>query len=56
MSKKHYQILADAIKRATDLGDPNLIHKDQLITLLAGKLKEDNPNFDGYRFAEACSS
>ena len=53
MTKKHYKILAEAIRKATDTNGA-IIHKDQLISELVQRLKEDNPNFDGFRFIEAC--
>lgn len=55
LSRKYYKLLAHVIKSATDLGDPNTLHKDQLLSQLVVALKEDNPAFDGFKFIEACN-
>ena len=55
MTRKHYQIIAEAIRLSTDLGQPHLVHKDQLTSELICKLRADNPRFDGFKFLEACN-
>jgi hypothetical protein len=54
MTKKHCIILAMAIARATD-SNGHIIHKDQLLSLLTEALRNDNPQFDGFRFINACN-
>ena len=53
MTKKDYIMFAEVIKLATDSNGQD-IKKEQLLSLLVCKLKEDNPRFDGVRFFDAC--
>ena len=54
MTKKDYQLIAEAISLATDGGLKHLVNKDQLISQLIPAFKKDNANFDGFRFSDAC--
>jgi hypothetical protein len=54
MTRKHYELIAEAISLSTDIGLNHLVNKDQLITALIPAFKRDNPNFDGFKFSDAC--
>lgn len=54
MTKKHYELIAEAISLATDCGLKHLVNKDQLITQLIPAFKRDDPLFDGFKFHDAC--
>lgn len=55
MTKRHYKLLAEAIKISTDIKETHLIHKEQLLMCLIPLLKEDNKNFEGIKFIKACT-
>jgi len=54
MTRKHYELIAEAISLSTDIDLNHLVNKDQLITQLIPVFKRDNPAFDGFIFIEAC--
>ena len=54
MTRKHYELIAEAISLATDMGLNHLVNKDQLMSQLIPAFKRDNPNFDGFKFFDAC--
>jgi hypothetical protein len=54
MTRKHYELIAEAINNATDLGLKHLVNKDQLITSLIPAFKRDNPKFNGFKFSDTC--
>lgn len=54
MQRKHYELIAEAISLSTDIGLKHLVNKDQLTTQLIPAFKRDNPNFDGFKFLDAC--
>lgn len=50
MTKKDYQLIADAVRQMFSLGDNHLYVAD----MLAVKLAQDNPKFDRDKFLTAC--
>lgn len=54
MSRKDYIAIAEAIRINTDSKEKDYLHKDMFISSLVTYLRLDNPNFDAYRFIEAC--
>lgn len=60
MTKKDYQLIAEAIKRtAWDVDEIDRPAKDKKLKAVSGelasKLEKDNPRFDRVRFFEACT-
>lgn len=54
MTKKHYIMLAEAIRLNTDSANKDYLHINSFVTDLVQELKKDNPAFDGYKFIDAC--
>lgn len=48
LTRKYYTMIANAIKTSND--------KQELIDNLCREFKQDNSNFDSYRFENACKN
>ena len=57
-SKKHYEVIADAIaivQEGISIGTmSNDCAIDEIIGVLQWRFKQDNPKFDEVKFAKAC--
>ena len=55
MTKKDYVKIAKIIKDSTKYGlKEDVLPKDYFINKISRMFKEDNSNFDKYRFIDAC--
>jgi len=54
MSLKEYKIIAKAINNATDIGEPHLVHKDQLTLELVSAFRNIDASFNGFDFLKEC--
>ena len=55
MTRKHYIMLANAIKRSKTKYSQNKLNQDILIKCLCIGLKRDNSNFNEQTFKDACN-
>ena len=58
MTRKDYELIAQAIKATRDMGtsfDDNAQTLDNLVAIISVSLTLDNPAFDQARFTKACS-
>ena len=51
-TKKHFTCIAEIVKNSTD--SSKKIDREQLIEELSSFFKNQNPNFNQYKFIEAC--
>ena len=49
MTRKHYNIVAEAVSNITDMGE-----RWRTANTLANNFEADNPRFDRVRFIDAC--
>ena len=56
MSRKHYQRIAEILKKFTSDNDIYKGRVDAIVRDIADYMQEDNPNFDRNRFFKACYS
>jgi hypothetical protein len=54
MTRKHYQLLADMIRREYEVYENDAATLASVADTLATICKADNPRFDRDRFLEAC--
>lgn len=54
MTRKDYQVIAQAISDARDKYTPENVTVAHIVGVLMSRLKEENPRFDHNKFLKAC--